>query len=46
MTTYQRPILPKDMYYDEQGEPIPYGKRWGGESPPEDSYSRTSNLEP
>lgn len=45
MTEYVRPPLPDVVFYDESGAPIPYGARWGGESPPEDSYSRLSNLE-
>ncbi|QTX04955.1 DUF6226 family protein [Agromyces archimandritae] len=45
MTGYRRPILPELDYRDEHGEPIPYGSRWHGGSPPEDAYSRTSNLD-
>lgn len=45
MTEYRRPTFPVEMYRDEQGRPIDYGNRWGGESPPEDSYSRVSNLQ-
>jgi hypothetical protein len=43
MTEYRRPTFPVEIYRDEQGRPIYYGNRWGGESPPEDSYSRLSN---
>lgn len=32
-------------FHDEDGAPIGYGTRWEGESPPEEAYSRTSNLE-
>lgn len=45
MTEYVRPPLPDVVLYDESGAPIPYGARWGGESPPEDSYSRLTHLE-
>ena len=31
-------------FHDESGNVIDYGNRWDG-SPPEDAYSRTSNLE-
>ena len=32
-------------YRDEDDAPIEYGARWKGESPPEEAYSRLSNLE-
>ncbi|TFB67209.1 hypothetical protein E3N86_00090 [Cryobacterium sp. Hz7] len=44
MTEYRRPTFPVEIYRDEQGRPIDYGNRWGGESPPEDAYSRVSNV--
>lgn len=42
---YRRPVFPVEIFRDEQGDPIEYGNRWGGESPPEDTYSRVSNLQ-
>ncbi|MDJ0322503.1 DUF6226 family protein [Cryobacterium sp. PH31-AA6] len=45
MTEYRRPTFPVEIYRDEQGRPIDYGNRWGGASPPEDAYSRVSNLQ-
>ena len=44
MTEYQRPTFLMEIYRDEQGRPIDYGNRWAGASPPEDAYSRVSNL--
>ena len=45
MIAYERPALPAVIYLDDTGTPIPYGSRWRGASPPEDSYSRTENLD-
>lgn len=45
MSEYRRPTIPVAIYRDGQGLPIDYGNRWGAESPPEDAYSRLSNLE-
>ena len=45
MSEYRRPTLPLVTYHDEKGAPIEYGARWKGESPPEEAYSRTRNLE-
>ncbi|KFF58740.1 hypothetical protein JF66_16330 [Cryobacterium sp. MLB-32] len=45
MTEYRRPTFPVEVYHDEQGRPIDYGNRWEGESPPQDTYSRVSNLQ-
>ncbi|WP_400997914.1 DUF6226 family protein [Agromyces sp. GXQ0307] len=42
---YERPELPASVYVDEDGAPIEYGRRWGVNGPPEDAYSRTSNLD-
>ncbi|GAA1059024.1 DUF6226 family protein [Agromyces bracchium] len=42
---YERPALPAGVYVDEDGTPIEYGNRWGVNGPPEDAYSRTSNLD-
>ena len=44
MGSYARPPFPVGQYLDEDGRPIPYGRRWNG-SPPGDSYSRTSHTE-
>ncbi len=41
---YSRPQIDLPTYRDDAGTPIPYGHRWP-DSPPEDSYSRTSNLD-
>jgi hypothetical protein len=40
-----RPDLPSREYRGEDGQPINYGNRWGGDSPPEDSYSRDTHPE-
>jgi len=45
MAAYVRPELPHRDYFDDDGQPIEYGNRWGGEPPPENAYSRTSHLE-
>ena len=45
MTEYQRPTFLMGIYRDEHGRPIDYGNRWAGASPPEDAYSRVSNLQ-
>lgn len=42
---YERPALPMGVHVDVDGDPIEYGNRWGVNGPPEDAYSRTSNLE-
>jgi hypothetical protein len=42
---YFRPALPATMYYSVQGQPIPYGRRWGDDDPPENSYSVDSHPE-
>lgn len=45
MSSYRRPSFPVEVYRNEQGAPINYGHRWDGASPPEDAYSRVSNLQ-
>lgn len=45
MSEYRRPVLPAATHRDEHGDPIEYGHRWGGGSPPEEAYSRTSHLD-
>ncbi len=45
MNEYVRPSVPERVYRDESGAVIRYGDRWGFDSPPEDSYSHTSNLD-
>ena len=44
MNEYRRPLITAEDYRDDQGEPIDYGNRWGGGSPPDVAYSRLSNL--
>ncbi|RIJ69435.1 hypothetical protein D1871_22165 [Nakamurella silvestris] len=39
MTVYVRPEIDHLVFRDPAGDVIPYGRRWGGESPPEDTYS-------
>ncbi|PPF26159.1 MULTISPECIES: DUF6226 family protein [unclassified Rathayibacter] len=45
MTDYARPAVADRVFIGEDGRPIPYGTRWLGESPPDESYSVTSDLE-
>jgi hypothetical protein len=45
VSEYRRPAIPLAIFRDEVGAAIQYGSRWGNESPPEERYSRTSNLE-
>ncbi|BDZ53435.1 DUF6226 family protein [Agromyces marinus] len=45
MPDYVRPVLPGRVFVDEHGAPIEYGRRWGDDSPPDEAYSRTGNLE-
>ncbi|HKP05692.1 MAG TPA: DUF6226 family protein [Microbacterium sp.] len=45
MPAYLRPEVPPAVFVDAFGEPIAYGERWDGGSPPDDTYSVTSNLE-
>ncbi|KQN84395.1 hypothetical protein ASE96_16475 [Arthrobacter sp. Leaf69] len=42
---YVRPPLPAVTYYSAQGEPIPYGRKWGADGPDPDSYSVDSHPE-
>ncbi len=42
---YTRPDLPSTDYCDADGQPIPYGNRWGAGDPEPDSYSRVSHPE-
>ena len=42
---YVRPVVEARTFHDTEGRAIPYGDRWGGGSPAEDSYSVTSNLD-
>lgn len=42
---YHRPDLPKEIYYNRDGEPIPYGRQWGEGGPDPDSYSVDSHPE-
>ena len=45
MRSYRRPDIHLQEFVDASGSTINYGERWGTDSPPEDSYSVTSNLE-
>jgi hypothetical protein len=45
MQPYARPPIDAPVFRDAAGQVIAYGHRWGGNSPPDDSYSVTSNLE-
>ncbi|MFB7892075.1 DUF6226 family protein [Microbacterium sp. NPDC056044] len=45
MPGYLRPSPARRVFVDDSGAPIAYGERWGGESPPTDTYSVTSNLD-
>ncbi|GAA1998288.1 DUF6226 family protein [Microbacterium ulmi] len=45
MAGYRRPGIASVTPLDAGGHPIPYGDRWGQDGPPEESYSRTSNLD-
>lgn len=45
MSGYRRPQIAEQEYLAADGTVIPYGTRWGMDSPPEDSYSRESNLD-
>ncbi|GGD66436.1 DUF6226 family protein [Microbacterium murale] len=45
MDSYRRPRIEPVEFRDADGVVIDYGNRWGGESPPEDSYSVLSNVE-
>lgn len=45
MAEYARPVIAARTFHDAEGRTIPYGDRWGGGSPAEDSYSVTSNLD-
>jgi len=45
MALYRRPALPQTEYRDDAGALIAYGRRWDAAGPPDEAYSRTSNLE-
>jgi hypothetical protein len=45
MPAYSRPIPPPRIFVNGFGRPILYGQRWDGGSPPDDTYSVTSNLD-
>jgi len=42
---YVRPDLPATTYYSRDGEPIPYGRHWGGGGPDPESSSVDSHPE-
>ena len=45
MESYQPPDVPGLEYRGADGEVIPYGDRWGMESPPDETYSVTTHPE-
>ncbi|MGY3128724.1 hypothetical protein ACVWW9_002253 [Agrococcus sp. UYP33] len=45
MISYQRPSIDVAVFRDAAGEVIDYGDRWGGEMPPEDTYSVDTHPE-
>ena len=45
MVDYVRPPFEAHEYRDDDGRVIKYGNRWGLNSPPTESYSRTSHLD-
>ncbi|GGI45126.1 hypothetical protein BCL57_000805 [Agromyces flavus] len=45
MDGYLRPPIESPVFHDEDGAPIPYGRRWDGGDPTPESYSRTSHLD-
>ena len=45
MAQFVRPPVSARAYQDDDGRVIKHGNRWGRNSPPEESYSRTSNLD-
>ena len=45
VTSYQRPSIDVTVFRDAAGEVIDYGDRWGGEMPPEDTYSVDTHPE-
>ncbi|NYD77844.1 DUF6226 family protein [Arthrobacter cupressi] len=42
---FVRPALPARVFRGDDGEPIPYGERWGEDGPPSEAYSRVSHPE-
>ncbi|MET4135431.1 DUF6226 family protein [Pseudarthrobacter sp. PvP090] len=42
---YVRPALPTEAYCNRDGEPIPYGRQWGGGGPDPESYNVESHPE-
>lgn len=45
MTVYHRPLLAAPTIRDRHGAPIPFGRRWGQDGPPAESYSVTSHRQ-
>lgn len=43
MQAFQRPVVENEEFLDADGAPIAYGTRWGGGSPPENTYSVTTH---
>jgi len=42
---YIRPALPVQEFSSPDGQPTPYGSRWGDEGPPAEAYTMDSNTE-
>lgn len=45
MSEYQRPTIATEVYRDEEGLLVDYGRRWEGMSPSDESYSQISHPE-
>jgi hypothetical protein len=45
MTQFVRPHVTSRVYRDDGGRVIHYGRRWGRDGPPDDTYSKTSHLD-
>lgn len=45
MIRYSRPVVHEPIFRDAQGNVIEYGSRWGGNPPPEETYSVAIDLE-
>jgi len=45
VSSYQRPPIDAPVFRDAAGEVIDYGDRWGGEMPPDDTYSVDTHPE-
>lgn len=45
MSEYVRPVIPRQVFYDANGDVIDYGNRWPNHIAPEDTYSVVSHPE-